>query len=182
MRVLSIRFARKFNLENYGLPKYETEDIAVELAAEPGQTADELLAEARAFVMAHTPGQAKPSAAPPFANGNGKPVSPPTAEPSANGNSKRGKGRPPKAFTEAKKAVDLAKSAMTLEALLEGFNGARAKAHAFTVDEWEVACGELGAVYKRLNSVEANPETVTALVNAFKAERTAIDTKRQGSA
>jgi hypothetical protein len=75
---------------------------------------------------------------------------------------------------DPKKELKYALEAETLDELLERFNGLRKMAADFG-DGWEAAVTKIADRYRKLNSLDANPETLDAIVKAFKAERTAIE-------
>lgn len=201
MLVSALRYTRKFNLGNY-----ESEDIAIEAVPDDGQSAEELLAACRDFVLGSR-GLAKgaPVAngngkAPPLANGKGKPAAvpvppgsaeeapfdsdgsdPTTASTNGSGKKKRGRGRPPKAVTEARKAVQHATESANLEELRERYEAARKMAEHLDVDEWDAANKAFADVYRSVNSPDCNPDTVAALIAAFKAEKSSIETRRSAA-
>lgn len=195
MLVSALRYTRKFNLGNY-----ESEDIAIEAVPDDGQSAEELLAACRDFVLGSrglpkgAPVANGNGKAPPLANGNGKPAAIPatkaeeppftpneTPKSDGNGKKKRGRGRPPKAVTEARQAIEHTRESATMEELLTRYNIARSFAEHLDVDEWDAANSKFAARYREINSPECDPATLTALVEAFKAEKTAIETRRSAA-
>ena len=131
MKIAALRYTYRFNVGNY-----QHEEIAVEAVPDDGQTAESLLSETRAFVHENRPGSqgapvangnGKPSAAPPLAakkEAGPDPTTAPTPQPSTTASTtqtggKRGRGRPPKAVSDARKAVAYAKESATLEDLLD---------------------------------------------------------------
>lgn len=79
-----------------------------------------------------------------------------------------------------KKELQYALDSETLDELLARFNSVRRMAGDFD-DAWEAAVTKIADRYRKLNSLDANPETLDQLVKAFKAERQAIE-KSKGEA
>lgn len=186
----ALRYTRKFNLGNY-----ESEDITVEVVPDEGQSAEDVLAAAREFVCSRrTPnggsviqGSKPKSPDLPMKSSpakSGKPAESKPAEsksaPAKPANGQKKKGRPSKALKAARDVVQEAIEADNLEDLLERFQAARQHASAMTLDEWESACSQIAATYRTINTSQpdADGETTQTFVQAFKAERTAIDERR----
>lgn len=188
MKVAALRFTRRFNTGNY-----QFEELSVEAVPDEGQTAEDLLSQTKSFVNGNQPGS------------NGAPVSngtPPTnytktgektptdelpqtkgrSPANGNGKKKKGRGRPPKAVTECRRAIDSAREAEDLEEFADFFELARANASAIDIDEWEDAMKEFAGIYRSLNSPDANEDLVKTLIQAFKAEKTALEERRQNDA
>lgn len=190
MQVLSVRCGMTKNLGNF-----ESAKLEVEAAPSDGQTADQLLAEVNGYLNKQC------AALPVSANGNGKsdkPAKGKAAEAPLKTSEQKSYEQvvaeatellsPNKTNTDKKAAANANKpdtgkelryalESETLEELLDRFNGVRKMARDFG-DKWEEAVTKIADRYRKLNSLDANPETLDALVKAFKAERQHIENKK----
>lgn len=197
MQLLSVRLGLTKNLGNY-----ESAKIEVEAAPENGQSLDDFLGKVNDFLgeqveaavaaaggVKEKPAKkekastAAPLAVPMSTMLKGEPtdkevltqaIEEHNAKPAT-------KAKPAKAAAkvnvnapDAKKELKYALESETLDELLERFNSVRKMADQFG-DKWEDAVTKIADQYRKLNSLDANPETLDAIVKAFKAERAAIE-------
>lgn len=87
---------------------------------------------------------------------------------------KRGRGRPPKAFVEAKAFVDEVMASDNLEDFLDAFNEASERWSAFTPEEWHIICTDFKKHYRDIND-NTSPSLKDAITEAFVRERQKID-------
>lgn len=186
MQVTSIFYQQKFAMEHCGGNRFEMVDVGVTVTPSDGQSAAEAFAEAKAFVEARKPNGAAPVMAPRLVqNASGalepapaKAEAPPftpneTPEPPA-----KRRGRPKKGVKEANDAIAAVEASNTLDDFAANLNAARKVAGVLDTDAWEAALSRCKVRYTQINSADADPEVVTKIIAAFKAERTAIDSKR----
>lgn len=206
MQVLSVRVGLTKNLGNY-----ESAKVEVEAAPENGQNIDEFLSSVNTFlneqvesavnaaggVKEKAPKKEKAATTPPLkAEKSGESSDSDhtngvkdaeAAKPAAKA---KASTKSTKAETQAKAAnvnkPDAAKElkytleSETLDELLDRFNTLRKLADDFG-DKWEGAVTKIADLYRKLNSLDANPETLNQIVLAFKAERTAIEKMKSQS-